>query len=439
MAARLWEARAYGEAPRRNCGWRLDRDWPALDGDARAEVAVIGAGYAGLSAALSLAEAGIGVTVLEAEAPGWGASGRNGGFCCLGGAGLGDGAIARRFGRAAADAWVATELAAIETVAGRLARHAIEAQEHSDGELVLAHRPREARGFEAARGFYARHGIEAEVLGPGALAERGARAEGIHGGLHVRAGFALDPGAYAAGLARAARAAGVVIHGGSEVTALTRAGAGFRLATARGSVTADKVLIATNAYSREDLPGWGRGRFLPVPSSILMSRVITPEEQAAQGWSSDLMAYDTRRLLHYFRLLPDGRFLFGMRGGRRATARAEARNAAAMRADFEAMFPAWREVETPQHWWGLVNLTRGLTPYVGPVPGLDGAFVTLAFHGNGVAMASHAGALVAGLIRGDGTRVPEVLARVPGRFPLGRFRRAWLDAETVGSFVTDRF
>ena len=95
---RLWEARAYGDTVRAGCAWRLDTDWPGVEGDLDTDIAVIGAGYTGLSAALHLAEAGETVTVLEAKAPGWGASGRNGGFCCLGGARVSDTALVRRHG-----------------------------------------------------------------------------------------------------------------------------------------------------------------------------------------------------------------------------------------------------------------------------------------------------------------------------------------------------
>jgi glycine/D-amino acid oxidase-like deaminating enzyme len=101
-----------------------------------------------------------------------------------------------------------------------------------------------------------------------------------------------------------------------------------------------------------------------------------------------------------------------------------------IRRDFEAMFPAWAGVETPHFWSGLLNLSRGLTPYVGPVPDLPGAFVAMAYHGNGVAMASYSGALVADLVRDKPAHLPfpTVMQAPLGRFPLGRFRRVLLDA-----------
>lgn len=438
---RPWEDFAYSDAPRADCAWRLDQDWPALEGDAQTDVAIIGGGYAGLSAALHLAQSGVQATVLEAHVPGWGASGRNGGFCCLGGAMADFDTLARRFGPDQASLWIEAEIQAIGLVEELIAAHGIDVGRHSHGELVLAHTPRVARRFAADKAHYEAHGIAAEVLSTAALAERGLTAAGSHGGLHVNIGFGLDPGAYAAGLARAAQGAGADIRAQSEVTGITAEGTGYRLTTARGTLRARRLLIATNGYSSDHLPPWLAGRFMPVQSSVMVTRPITPDEQAAQGWTADIMAYDSRNLLHYFRLMPDGRFLFGMRGGMKAHPSREAKIAARLRTDFAAMFPAWAGVETAHYWSGLVNLARGGTPYVGPIPGMTNAWTAMAWHGNGVAMASYGGALVADLIAGrtPDRPFPDVMQAPLARFPLGRHRRWLLIAATPLMGLADRF
>ncbi|MEJ2019339.1 MAG: FAD-binding oxidoreductase, partial [Maritimibacter sp.] len=176
-----------------------------------------------------------------------------------------------------------------------------------------------------------------------------------------------------------------------------------------GTVHAKRLLIATNGYSSEDVPHWLAGRTMPKQSSVIVTRPLTAEERAAQGWTSDLMAYDSRSLLHYFRLMPDGRFLFGMRGGLNARPGTEARIRAKIRADFNA---------------------RSFTPYTGPVPGMKNTWTSMAYHGNGVAMASYGGALVADLMRGRAPThpYPATMQTLPGRFPLGRRRRVLLAA-----------
>jgi len=437
---RLYEDLAYEDTPRADCAWRLDTDWPAVTGDIDTDVAVIGAGYTGLSTALHLAEAGVQVTVLEAKSPGWGASGRNGGFCCIGGAKLSHDTIARRFGADQSTLWMDAQREAIHLVRDLLDRHGIDARTHSEGELQLAHRPRVWAGFGAEKAWYESQGIKADLLPPEALAERGLNMAESHGGLHVHLGFALDAGEWAQGLARATQRAGADIRGASPVTSIRREAGRYRLTTPGGIVTADRIVIATNGYSSEDLPPWLAGRTLPVASSVIMTRPLSAAEQAAQGWSSDLMAYDSRELLHYFRLLPDGRFLFGMRGGSRATPAMDARIRRLIHQDFARMFPAWAEVETPHFWSGFVNLARKLTPFVGPIPGMENAWTGMAYHGNGVAMATYSGRLLAALVQGQTPNAPypAMIRRPLGRFPLGLQRRWILDVTYRWFGLTDR-
>ena len=425
---RIAEPDAYGPLPDRGNFWRTTvapPEAPRLEGVATAEVAVIGAGVTGLSAALRLAEAGADVSVLDAHGPGWGASGRAGGFCCLGGTKLSDAALVRRYGQVAAQEYFAAERAAVDGVAEALDAHGIDADRHSDGETLLAHAPARRADLKArAAEIRARYGLEARLHPREELARQGLASPEFHGAVTVPVGFAMNPAKYAAGLARAATRAGARLYGDSPVTAIRSEGSGFRLTAGQGSLDAGRLIIATNGYSSENVPPWLRGRYLPMQSNILVTRPLTDDERAAQGWTSRQMCYDTRRHLHYFRLMPDDRLLFGVRGAPSATRAAWARTRARARADFERIFPAWAGVETPHFWQGLICVAPKLAPYVGPA-GTAGAFAALAYHGNGLAMGSHAGRLVADLALGRAAAVPRVLAAPPGRFPLGRHRR-WL-------------
>ena len=100
-------------------------------------------------------------------------------------------------------------------------------------------------------------------------------------------------------------------------------------------------MIATNGYSSEYIPDWMRGRYLPVVSHIMVTRPLSGAELAEQGWTSHQLAYDTRTLLHYFRLLPDNRMLFGMRGTSNITPESEKLMKTQVRGDFDQVFPAW--------------------------------------------------------------------------------------------------
>jgi glycine/D-amino acid oxidase-like deaminating enzyme len=434
---RLYEASAYDTAVWPESHWRATAPallpCPPLDGSARADTAIVGAGYAGLNAALELVERhGADVAVLEAGQPGWGASGRNGGFACAGGAKLSPAAMARRFGAAAATEWAEFERAAVARVRDNLNRYAIDAEPGPEGELCLAHSPRAARRLAAGTG------PGEEWLAPGALAERGLNAAGTHGGLLRPLGFPLHPLKYLGGLARAARDAGVRVHGGARVTALRRAGDGWDLVTARGELVARRVLIATNGYSDETLLPFLTGRIWPVLSALLVTRPLTEAELAAQGWSSRLMAYDSRRVLHYFRLLPCGRFLFGGRGGLSAAPEALDAFHARLRADFEAMFPAFAAAETERYWSGFVCLTGNLAPFCAEVPGAPGLFAALGWHGNGVAAASEGGRRIAAALAGLPNPAPRVTQAPPRRLPLPPLRRPMLRAGMAAARLLDR-
>lgn len=424
---RVYEDMAYGPAPIAECFWRetvadIPQHGP-LEGSARADVAVIGAGYTGLNAALALAEAGRDVVVLEAEQPGWGASGRNGGFCCLGGAKAGPDKIRALAGEDGARDYARAERAAVDHVAGLLEAQGIEADTHSQGETLLAHRARDVTGLhEVAERMRHWQGVESRFIPRDALAEHGLASPEFHGALTTPIGFALNPMSYMLGLARAAVRAGVRLFGASALIALTHDG-DYVLRTEWGELRARQVIFATNGYSRDDLPGWFAGRYLPVQSNILVTRPLSDAELSAQGWTSPQMCYDTRHLLHYFRLMPDKRMLFGLRGAMRTTQASHAATRATARADFERMFPEWRHVETPHYWSGLLALARDLMPFAGPVPGMEGAYAGMCYHGNGVAMGSYAGRLLAAQITGDGPATPAAMLRPLKRFELGRFRR----------------
>jgi glycine/D-amino acid oxidase-like deaminating enzyme len=405
---------------------RQDRQ---LIGNAAFDVAVIGAGFAGLSAALRLAQSGVSVCVLEAEHVGYGASGRNGGFCCLGGTKLDERQLIRTFGLEEARRFVAYQVAGINLVAQRLDTWGVAADRHSRGEIYLAHRPKDVKALAAHAAFLKEtFGIRARHLSKAELDAEGYGGPAFYGGLHMPYGFALNPMAYVLALADQVRGAGGKIFSKSAVTGLTRTGERWNLETRHGLVRSRKVVLAGNGYADEAVPKWLHGRTLPVMSSVQVTRPLSDDELAAQGWTADTMAADTRILLHYFRLLPDRRFLFGTRGGVFENAQALAAMHHRARAHFRALFPAWADVEPDYSWHGHVCLSRTLTPFVGEVPGLPGIYAAMGWHGSGIALASISGEKVAGLITGKlrAQDLPDAVQRPFRKFPLPVLRKLYL-------------
>ncbi|MCX7565799.1 FAD-binding oxidoreductase [Sulfitobacter sp. F26169L] len=440
---RLFNEYAYGEGPRAGCWWDETCEIPAqpeFSAAARTDVAIIGAGFTGLTAALFLARAGITVTVLEAQRIGWGASGRNGGFCCLGGGIADDAALDSRFGTKGRVEFRRTEVAAIQFVESIIEENTIDVDRHSHGETSLAHRPKDLDALKTHAGSIAEnYGVPHQIHSAEDLAPMG-MAGPFHGGLTVEAGFGLNPRKYIRGLARATTAAGAQIFEKSLVTSMDNRIDGWALKVNGHTLKADQVILATNGYSSENLPDWLAGRYMPSQSNVIVTRPLSDDELAEAGWTSEQMAYDTRNLLHYFRLMPDRRFLFGMRGGLRSGAKAEAKAKAKIRTEFDAMFPAWQTVEAAHGWSGMVCLARDLMPFVGQVPDQRGLWAGMCYHGNGVAMGSYSGALLAQLVQEKTPDLiyPETIRQPLRRFELGRWRRAVMPFAYAAFMLADR-
>lgn len=316
------------------------------------------------------------------------------------------------------------EQAAVDHVDDLLTRFVWDVDRHSKGETMLAHNARVAAGFaQDAEALATLYKQPIDVIAKEGLAARGFGG-GFHGAITTPIGFALNPRKYVSNLAEFAEKNGAKVFGDSPVMETKQRDGRWHLTTPQGQVTAKKLVIATNGYSSESTPLWLAGRFLPAQSSVIVTRPISPEEQAAQGWTSRQMSYDSRNLLHYFRLMPDNRFLFGMRGGLSTSKRTSDQIKLRIRQHFENLFPAWAHIETPYYWSGFVCYSLGQTPFAGRVPGVENLYAGFAYHGNGVAMGSYAGALIAQDILQDSTLMhPEIMRDTPGRFPFGRFRR----------------
>ncbi|MET4807170.1 FAD-binding oxidoreductase [Limibacillus sp. MBR-115] len=445
---RIYHPSAFDPSRPPDSHWRatatpLSVDLPSLEGDHSVDFAVIGGGFTGLWAAYRLAETyEAKVMLLDAGEPAWGASGRNGGFCCLGSTRLSYPQLEKRYGETEMRRFYAAQVESVENVRGFLDSRNVQADRHSAGELALAHKPgRMSELREEARYMTHTFGMKMQVFSRDEMAEIGVAGPEFHGGIFIGCGFALHPLTYARALATAALAAGAAIHQNSPVIGWSQQASQHVLTLPKGRILAKQVILATNGYGSENMPSGMAGRSMPVMSNILVTRPLTPEEQKAQGWTSDLMAYDSRRLLHYFRLLPDGRFLFGGRGGIDASPAGSKAMNRRLRRDFERMFPAWAGVPTERFWFGFVCLTYDLVPYVGAVPGLDNAWTGFGFHGNGVAMSSWTGKALADLAAGAITqdKLPAVVRGPLRRFPLPALRKLYLRAAYLGYGLEDRW
>ncbi|MCC7274725.1 MAG: FAD-binding oxidoreductase [Alphaproteobacteria bacterium] len=367
-------------------------DCPPLDGETRADVAVVGAGFTGLSTAVHLAERGVRVAVLEARGIGEGASGLNGGQI-IPGVKRGRAELASRFGDAMADRVVALGDGAAQRVYDLVARHGIRCGLERNGWIRAAHSAMAFAYLEkTARDLEAR-GADVALLGREEAARLIGTADYVGGMLDRRAG-GLQPLSYVRGLAGAALRLGVAVHAGSPVTALAPAAGGWRVGTVHGAVRAEQVVLATGAYTDRLWPGLGR-TFIGVQSAQIASAPLSPNLRASIV-PSRAMVSDTRKLSSYYRVDGDGRLITGGRGPLGDVPTPSTLGTIARTA--RRRFPMLGDVEWRHAWCGRIDMTLDEMPRVHrPAAGM---WTALGYNGRGVALATAMGAVLAGKIAG---------------------------------------
>lgn len=377
-------------------------DYPPLTQDLTCDVAILGGGITGLTAALHLArDHGIHAHVLEAALPAWGASGRNGGFACVGATWLDNAELLQQFGRNETHRFFQQQREGVEQVRQTAEQEGIAIDAQGEGEILVAHQPSRWHLLQEEQDFFTDIAqYPCQLWSAKDLAEHAYHSPAAHGALWVGVGFGLNPLKYSRGLAIAAQRHGAQIHAHSPVQAWQKEGNWHRLQTPHGSLRAQRVILSTNGYTPETLTPPLRGTLLPVISNIITTRPLTPAELAAQGWRTETPLYDTRRLLFYFRLLKDGRFLLGSRGGTWGDRRERDRYRQWMGQRLGQLFPAWKDVEITHYWNGLVCGSVNRTPQLGQFPADPSLFYALAYHGNGVATGTWSGRAIAQLLVG---------------------------------------
>jgi gamma-glutamylputrescine oxidase len=396
-----------------------------LNDDVRADVCVIGGGFTGLSAALHLARAGAKVVVLEGENVGYAASGRNGGQIHSGH--RKDQAELERWlgNQHARDLWSLAEesKALVRTLAAELAPDAVV----KPGLIIAAHDKAALRDLESEvehlhryYNYSAARMINAEKT----FSMTGAR---YHGAKLDNGGGHLHPLRYAYGLARGAESAGAVIYEYSRARQIETHDRDVTVQTGNASVTADHVLLATDAFTGDLAPELAP--YIGHVESFISATAPLPPDLSPQIIPSDMAVADTRHVLDYYRKSEDGRLLFA---GREGYWNLPSDIAAIVRPKMLKVYPQLRDVPTEYAWSGTVGITRTRMPHFGKLS--PRVFFAHGYSGHGVALSSLGGKLMAEAVMGNAERF-DVIARVPSqKFPGGAMLRKPLVAAALFSF-----
>jgi glycine/D-amino acid oxidase-like deaminating enzyme len=369
------------------------------------DVAIIGAGFTGLSAALALARRGLRVAVLEARTIGWGASCRNGGMV-LTGLKLPVPALIQRYGLEKVRAMYAASLDSIDLAESIVREENIDCDFSRCGHLEVACKQRHFSGYaESAARIKREFGHELRII-PRSELRQEIGSDIYFGGMVDESSAGVNPARYVAGLAHAAQRAGASLHDRAEVTAVvgetTNDSQQYLVCTSRGALTAREVLLATGAYTADVAPELRR-KIIPIGSYIIATEVL-PDALARELSPRNRMIYDSKHFLYYYRLTPDNRMLFG---GRAAffpeTENTVRKSAQILRRGMISVFPQLRESRVEYVWGGTLDFAFDVMPHAGAV---DGMHFALGYAGHGVAAATWMGTKLAGIICGEKPNVP---------------------------------
>jgi len=394
-----------------------------LDGTLKADIGVVGGGYTGLSAALHLAQAGAKVVLLEAQSVGFAASGRNGGQIHSG----------HRKDQAELETWLGKVHAralwdiaedAKSTVRALVRGHAIDCA-LKDGLVIAAHSQASARALAEDGDHLAKH----YGYGKARMMDAADTARALGTDIYPAArmdmgGGHLHPLNFARGLAAAAEKAGARIFEHSPVLALDEGAAGVNLRCTEGFVAADRVLLATDAFTGALAPSLAK--YIGQLESFIIATAPLGDELHAQVLPSDAAVADTRHVLDYYRKSEDGRMLFA---GRESYWRLPEDIKSVVRPRMLRVYPMLAEVPVEYGWCGTVGITATRLPHFGRLS--PRVLFAHGYSGQGVALATMGGRLMAETVLGRPERF-DTMARVPPRaFPGGQMLRKPLVAAAL--------
>ena len=389
----------------------------ALEGEA--DVAVVGGGFTGLSAALALGQRGARVVVLEAGRVAAQASGRNGGHVNNGTA-VDVGGLAAQWGLDRARSLYHAYDDAVDTVERIVQEQQITCSFHRNGKIKLASKP--AHYEKLAHSFELLHrevDRDTELVPPGRLHEE-VRSDAFHGALIYKKSAQMHMGQFGAGLAQAAARHGARIYEDAPVTGLKRlAGASHMVTTPRGSVRAKQVLVATGASQKGPL-FWFRRRVVPIGSFIIATEPLSPA-QIDSVMPTRRNATTSLNIGNYFRIAPDGRLIWGGRARfALSSPTSDLRSGRVLEAGLRRTFPQLDGVGIDYCWGGVIDLTQDRLPRAGEH---DGLFYAMGYSGHGVQMSVHMGQQMAKVMAGDAGANP--LRFLPWQAIPGHFGPPW--------------
>ena len=403
-----------------------------LNKDVSVDVAIIGAGYTGLSTALHLARNyGIKATILEANKTAWGASGRNGGFILKSSGRKPYSTMQSQWGEEVMRGIYNEMCAGVDTVKS-LISEGIDCDQQENGYIRVAHKPSMLKSLIKTASLQKKvFAYDVQVLSRDELHQQYMADDNAYGAIRYQDGFGINPLKLAWGYQELAQKAGVTIHCNSPVEQWHEEYSHAKdhlsqthqiLHTPNGIVKAKKVVIATNGYSAKSLHPLIKNRTLPVLSQVIVTQPLTAEQLAACNFLTSNVVMDTRALKYYYRKLPDNRILFGGRGAITGKGAEDPYYANRLLSVLKANFPPLSSIKYDYTWSGWLCMSLDDMPHIYHNE-QESIFYAMGYCGSGVSFSVQAGKRLAQRVAGENLPNLPLYQKPLPKFPFAPLRR----------------
>lgn len=403
------------------------KDDGKINDDIDVDVAIIGSGYTGLSCAIHLAkEFGIKAHVLEANKIAWGCSTRNGGQAQNSTGRLKRSQWVKRWGIDVARQMHEEVAEAFDVFNGLIKDHNIDCDAKAGGHYYIAHKASVMSKLQAESDLLnTKFGYASKIISREELHNTAAKDQEAAGAMWEPDGVCIHAAKLAFGYMRIAREYGAKIHPSSPVIDWSYGGGKYKLHTPNGIVRANKVAIATAAYTAPGLNSVTRHRLMPILSNSIVTAPLSNEQLAECGILTHSPLTDTRILRHYYRLLPDNRIQIGTRSAITGKDAANPKHLELLKQGLFRKFPCLKDIKIDYSWWGWVDVSHDDMPRIfKPDPNQE-IYYALGYGGNGVMYSAQAGRRMAQMVAGKSAHLtlPIFQSQLPHYGPLTPFRR----------------